>query len=466
MEKMADKYLETAKEILALVGGKENIKTYEHCMTRLRLILIDDNKFEKEKIEQLDLVKGSFKSSGQFQIILGSGIVNKVYEEVRKLIGEVDTSIKDEVYNNMTTLQKITRLGADIFIPIIPIIIASGMFLGFQRMLNEYGILTPGSSAETLYLILSSTSFTFLPAFISWSTVKRFGGTPILGFISGLMLVSPMLPGAAAVAKGGAKPLIISLFSHNIEVVNFQSAVIPAILVGLVVVYVERKLNKVVPEAINIVVVPFLTMMAGFFSAILILGPIFSVVESGLVNIFRMFFSLPFGIGGFIIGGLQQVLVLTGLHHALWVIDTGFIANVPYINWYQPIRSASVLGQAGSLLAFALFSKARKTKALSISSFTGAVFGITEPGVFGVTLVYMKPFIFGLIGSAVGGWYSTLVNFGPIKGMGIAGLPGYLLFLGDPNMIHYTIVNILATLVPFILTTIWLKKQHLNGETI
>lgn len=455
---MALNYSKMAKEIIENVGGLENVKGMEHCATRLRLMLFDKDKFNKEAIESIEGVKGTFYNSGQFQIILGTGVVNQVYKEAEKL-GTATGGIKEAVYNDMSPLQKIVRVFGDIFIPIIPVIIASGILMGLRSFLTHLGVLAPGTFWYKFSQILTDTPFAFLPALVGWSAMKRFGGTPIFGFIIGLMLVHSILPSAGAVGRGNVEPIIVSLFGFNTKVVGYQGSVIPVLGVAFIAAFIEKRIRKIIPNSLDFIVTPFVVMTIGLFTGLFIIGPVARLIESGVVSLFQYLFTLPFGIGGFLVGGLQQALVITGLHHALWVIDINFLSETGF-NLYQPIRSAAVAGQAGAVLAFAIFSRNKKEKALSISAAVSAWLGITEPAIFGVTLVNFWPFLFGLLGSALGGMYSAAIGLAG-SGMGIAVIPGYLLHLHG-TVLHYTIVNLIAGGVPFILSYLFIKKRKGN----
>ncbi|GEM01384.1 PTS system, sucrose-specific IIC component [Halolactibacillus halophilus] len=452
---MALNYKVLAQDIIENVGGKDNIRAMEHCATRLRLMLKDDSLFNKAAIDDMDGVKGVLHKAGQFQIILGTGTVNQVYNEAEKLVDNKG-NVKDEAYDDMTVVQKIVRVFGDIFIPIIPVIIASGILMGLRSFMVNLGWLTEGSFWFGFSQILTDTPFAFLPALVGWSAMKRFGGTPIFGFIIGLMLVHNFLPSAGAVGRGNLEPLFVDLFGFEATVVGYQGSVLPVLGIAFVVAYLEKKIRKIVPDALDLVLTPFIVMTIGLFIGLFMVGPVARILETGVADLFGFLFTLPLGIGGFLIAGLQQVLVITGLHHALWVIDINFLEQMGE-NLYQPIRSAAVAGQAGAVTAFAIFAKGKKMKALAISSAVSAWFGITEPAIFGVNLINFWPFIFGLIGSALGGMYSSLVGLAG-DGMGIAVIPGFLLHL-DGTMFHYVMVNLIAGLVPFILSVIWIKKK-------
>lgn len=445
-----------AEEIIEAVGGLDNIQSVQHCMTRLRLVVSDRKVVKDEKLENIKLVKGLNDASGQLQIILGTGIVNKVYKEVNKIFQESGKEQTEVKGGNL--LQRISRLFGDIFIPIIPVIVASGVLMGVRSYLLGAGMLTPDSSWFKVLAVLIDTGFAFLPALVAWSATKKFGGSPVLGLVLGLMLISPNLPAAPAVAKGAAQPLAMTIFGINFALKGYQGSVLIAVVAGFLISFVEEKVRKIVPNVVDMIFTPILTLAISFFVILFGIGPVVQIIESGIVSFFTFVLTIPYGIGGFITGGLQQPLVITGMHHGLWILDINFL-NETGQNLYQPIRNASVLGQAGACLAFSIFSKNLKMKSNSLASSIAALFGITEPAIFGTTLVYGVPFLFGMLGSALGGMFSTALNFSA-PGMGAAGIPGMLYFLGG-GLPTYLLQSFITLIVPFVLTAMYIKKKKI-----
>ncbi|SKC83612.1 PTS transporter subunit EIIC [Maledivibacter halophilus] len=451
-----NEFQSVSKELIEKVGGLDNIQSVAHCMTRLRLTLADRSLVKDEELKELKFVKGVNDSSGQLQIIFGTGVVNKVYKEVNKIFrAEGKEEIKAEGGN---TFQRISRLFGDIFIPIIPVIVASGVLMGVRSYLLGAGILTADSSWYKVLAILIDTGFAFLPALVAWSATKKFGGSPALGIVLGLMLISPNLPAAGAVGRGKVDPLMVDLLGINFALKSYHGSVLVAVVAGWLVSFSEEKIRKIIPNVVDMILTPILTLAISFFIIIFGIGPIVQILEGLLVSAFRFLFTIPLGIGGFIVGGLQQALVITGLHHALWVIDINFLEQFG-MNLYQPVRNASVLGQAGACMAFALFAKDRKLKSSSVASTVGALFGITEPAIFGTNLVYGVPFLFGMLGSAVGGMFSTLIGLAA-PGMGAAGIPGILYFIGE-GLPLYLIQSVITIAVPLVLTTMYIKKKRI-----
>lgn len=447
----------SAEKIIESVGGLENIKSMQHCMTRLRLTLHDRNIVKEEQLKEVSLVKGINDSVGQLQIILGTGVVNKIYKEVETIFKQSGKE-SEVVSDGGNLLQKISRLFGDIFIPIIPIIVASGVLMGIRTYLTSSGIMGTESTWNAVAALLIDTGFTILPALVCWSATKKFGGTAVYGFVLGMMLISGSLPAAGAVGRGNAEPLIVNLMGIDFSLIGYQGSVLIAIVGGFLLTKVEHLVRKVVPNFIDMILTPILTFTITLFIILFGIGPVIQMFEGWMVDLFRFVLTLPFGIGGFITGAFQQVLVITGMHHGLWVIDINFLEETG-MNLYQPVRNASMLGQAGACLAFAFFARELKQKSSSTAASIGALFGITEPAIFGTTLVYGLPFIFGMIGAGFGAMYATFVGLAA-PGMGAGCIPGLLYYL-DSGMSHYLISSGIALIIPFILTTIYIKRKKL-----
>ncbi|MGL4373676.1 MAG: PTS transporter subunit EIIC, partial [Turicibacter sp.] len=334
---MSSKYLDIAKEIIRVVG-KDNIVSATHCATRLRLVVKDQSLINNEEVEKISEVKGVFFTSGQYQIILGTGIVNKVYAEIEML--ELKTLSKQEqdavVKDNEKGIKRLMRTLADIFVPIIPIIAATGLFLGLKGVIFNDSILElfGMSSAlipeavQVLVSVLTDTAFAFLPAIICWSAFNVFGGTPVIGITIGLMLVSPILPNAYAVADPNSG--IEALRILGIPIVGCQGSVITAIVAGFLGSGIEKKLRKVMPNVLDLIFTPFLVMLIMLIVIFLGIGPMMHVIELGMVGVIENLIQLPFGIGGLAIGIIYPLSVLTGLHHTFVMIETSLLANTGF----------------------------------------------------------------------------------------------------------------------------------------
>lgn len=450
-------YRVTAQRIIELSGGLDNLASIQHCMTRLRMEVKDRGLVKEDEIKSLKLVKGLIDSGGQVQIILGTGIVNKVYRETNAIFEESGKTQEVKAQGG-NFLQRISRLFGDIFIPIIPVIVASGVLMGIRTYLTGSGILEADTAWFKVAAILIDTGFSILPALVCWSAAKKFGGNPVFGFVLGMMLLSGNLPAAGAVGKGNAQPLLIEMFGFQFRLIGYQGSVLIAIFGGWLLAKMENLVRKIVPNVIDMILTPILTLGACLFIILFGAGPVIQVLEGWLVQFFRMVLLLPFGLGGFITAALQQVLVITGMHHGLWVIDINFLEETGR-NMYQPIRNAGMLGQAGACLAFALFAKDVQQRANSAAATTGAMFGITEPTIFGTTLVYGFPFIFGMIGAGFAGMFAMLTGLSA-PGMGAGCIPGMLYYL-DGGMGLYLISSGIAMIIPFVLTMLFMKRKGL-----
>ncbi len=449
-------YQEIAKQIIEVAGGAENIISAAHCATRLRLIVKNRDIIDDKKVEAIEIVKGCFFTAGQYQIILGTGVVNKVYDEVIKM--NISGTSKNEqaaaAAKSGNALQRLVRVFADVFVPIIPVMVATGLFMGLRGFLTQDALLAffGTSSAEIpqqflqFTQILTDTAFGFLPVLVCWSAFKKFGGSPVLGIVIGLMLVSNILPSSWDVAQGNADPMI---FFGFIKVNGYQSSVLPAFIIGFLGSKVEQWLHDHVINALDLIITPFVTVLTSLCLGLFIVGPIFHTVEMELVGIVTWLFSLPFGIGGFIWGALCQVIVITGIHHALNLVEIEMLAATKW-NPVNPVGSCGIVAQAGAAIAVAVKTKSVKMKSLAYPSSVSALLGITEPAIFGVNLRLVNPFVFGCIGGGVGGWLAVILNLRG-TGMSISGIPGMLLYMNS-QLPLYILVNVVAFAVAFVLT--------------
>ncbi len=451
---MSDK--ELAMKIIEEIGGKENIESVQHCATRLRIVVRDKEKIDTKKVEELDKVKGSFFNSGQYQIILGTGLVNRIYDEVIALIGDTEKTNKSEKesikYGNK--FQRSIRMFSDVFVPIIPVLVATGLFMGLrglltqEAVLNIFGLTTQSVPQQFIILtqILTDTAFAFLPALICWSAFKNFGGSPVIGIVLGLMLVSPNLPNAYAVGQNTAEPLV---FFNFIKVSGYQGSVLPAFFTGLVAAKFEKFIRRYIPDAIDLIITPFLTLLVGLLLALFVLGPILHYVEIGVLSLVKSLIFLPFGIGGLIYGSFGQLLGIFGIHHILNFLEISMLAQDGW-NYLNPIGTCGNVAQAGAVLAVAIKTVSAKTKQVAFPSCLSALLGITEPAVFGINLKFIKPFIMSMIGGGVGGFLASILHL-KATGMSLTGIPGTLLYLNS-QLPLYILVNVVSFAVAFILT--------------
>lgn len=460
---------ELAEKIVELVGGKENIVSVRHCATRLRIIVSDKEKIQTKEVENLDKVKGSFFNSGQYQIILGTGLVNRIYDETVKItgradIGESTEEKKEVVYGNK--FQRAIRMFSDVFVPIIPVLVATGLFMGLRGLLTQEAVLAVfgmtsddvPSSLLTFTQILTDTAFSFLPALVCWSTFRNFGGSPVIGIVLGLMLVSPSLPSSYDVGSGVAEPLE---FFGFIRVAGYQGSVLPAFATGIITAKFEKWLRKHIPDAIDLIVTPFITLLVGIVLALFVLGPILHYVENGVLFVVENLLFLPLGIGGLLYGCFGQLLGIFGIHHILNFLEISMLAQDGW-NYLNPIGTCGNVAQAGAVLAVAIKAVSNKTKQVAYPSCLSALLGITEPAVFGVNLRFVKPFIMSMIGGGIGGFLASNLHL-RATGMSITGIPGTLLYLNDQFPL-YLLVNVISFAAAFALTWMFGFNKKMENQ--
>ena len=444
-----------AKLIEKYVGGMDNVRSAEHCATRLRLIINDKSRLDEKAIENIDGVKGQFFAAAQYQIILGTGFVDKVFAEFVKGVRFNSTSNKDAVYAQMTPIQKISRTLGDVFVPIIPVLVATGLFMGLRGAAQSLGIHF-SENLLRMSQILTDTAFAFLPALVCWSTTKRFGGTPVIGIVLGLMLVAPQLPNAYAIAGGEAQPIPMDVFGLTVPVVGYQGSVVPALVLGIFAAKLQRWLKTFVPDLIDLIVTPFLTLLISMLLGLLVVGPIMHTLEIGIFGAVQTFLQLPLGIGGFIVGGLQQVIVVFGVHHVFNALEVQLLATTG-ADPFNAIITGAIVAQGGAAVAVAMKTKDPKKRALYFSSAVPAFLGITEPAIFGINLRFMKPFLYALAGGACAGGVASIMHLAG-TGMGITVLPGTLLYLD--HLLEYIIVNAIGFGIAFALTFTLFKPEE------
>ncbi|HEQ9905346.1 TPA: PTS beta-glucoside transporter subunit IIBCA [Streptococcus pyogenes] len=447
-----------AAEVIEALGSRENVRSVAHCATRLRVMVYDEGKIDKEKAEAIDKVKGTFFNSGQYQMIFGTGTVNNIYDEVVALgLPTSSTSEqKAEAGKQGNIFQRAIRTFGDVFVPIIPAIVATGLFMGVRGLVTQpaimdlFGVHEYGENFLMYTRILTDTAFVYLPALVAWSAFRVFGGNPIIGIVLGLMLVSNELPNAWVVASGGdVKPLT---FFGFVPVVGYQGTVLPAFFVGLVGAKLEKWLHKKVPEALDLLVTPFLTFAIMSTLGLFVIGPVFHSLENLVLAGTQAVLHLPFGIAGLIVGGIQQLIVVTGIHHIFNFLEAQLIANTGK-DPFNAYLTAATAAQAGATLAVAVKTKSTKLKGLAFPSTLSALLGITEPAIFGVNLRYPKVFVSGLIGGALGGWVAGLFGIAG-TGFGITVLPGTLLYLNG-QLLQYLVTMLVGLGVAFGIAYTW-----------
>lgn len=462
-------YKKTAEEIYRLLGGKENLVSAAHCATRLRIVLADTKKCDNDAIENVDGVKGTFFASGQLQVILGTGVVNKVYDEFIKIAG-ISEATKEEVKQaaaeKTNWFQKAIKTIGDIFVPIIPAIVASGFLMGIMEALNfmvnnGFIQIDTSSSIYVFAQLFSNVAYTFLPILIGFSAAKVFGGNPFLGAVIGMIMIHPDLQNAWTVASEGVQKTQEVFFGlYSIDMVGYQGHVIPIMISVWVMSFLEKKLHKYVPAMLDLFVTPLVSVFVAGYLALAVIGPVFVVIENAIINGVQWLIAIPFGIGSFIMGGLYATTVVSGIHHMYTVIDIGQLAQYGLTFWL-PLASAANVGQGGAALAVAFRSKNKKTKSVALPAALSACMGITEPAIFGINLRFLKPFIAGSIGGACGALYASIVHLGA-TGTGVTGIFGILLHLHSP--VHYIITVLIAFVVAFVVAWILGIKEDVKEE--
>lgn len=462
-------YKKTAEEIYRLLGGKENLVSAAHCATRLRIVLADTKKCDNDAIENVDGVKGTFFASGQLQVILGTGVVNKVYDEFIKIAG-ISEATKEEVKQaaaeKTNWFQKAIKTIGDIFVPIIPAIVASGFLMGIMEALNfmvnnGFIQIDTSSSIYVFAQLFSNVAYTFLPILIGFSAAKVFGGNPFLGAVIGMIMIHPDLQNAWTVASEGVQKTQEVFFGlYSIDMVGYQGHVIPIMISVWVMSFLEKRLHKYVPAMLDLFVTPLVSVFVAGYLALAVIGPVFVVIENAIINGVQWLIAIPFGIGSFIMGGLYATTVVSGIHHMYTVIDIGQLAQYGLTFWL-PLASAANVGQGGAALAVAFRSKNKKTKSVALPAALSACMGITEPAIFGINLRFLKPFIAGSIGGACGALYASIVHLGA-TGTGVTGIFGILLHLHSP--VHYIITVLIAFVVAFVVAWILGIKEDVKQE--
>ena len=466
------KFTQDATKMLELVGGKENISAVTHCVTRMRFVLVDPSKANVPAIEALPSAKGSFTQAGQFQVIIGNEVA-EFYNEFTSIAGIEGVSkeaVKQAAKSNQNPAQRFMSNMAEIFAPLIPALIVGGLILGFRNFIGEVKLFEDGtltlaqtsqfwSGMYSFLWLIGEAVFHYLPVAICWSVVKKMGGTQILGIILGICLVSPQLLNAYSVAEAETIPVWDFGF-FQIEMIGYQAQVIPAILAGFVLVYLERFFKKITPEYLSMIIVPFFSLVLSVLIAHTIVGPIgwkigdviANVVYAGLTTNLRWIFAPIFGF-------LYAPLVITGLHHMTNAIDTQ-LSNQFGGTMLWPMIALSNIAQASAVLAMIVLQKGERDRQVSIPACISGYMGVTEPALFGVNIKYGFPFVCGMIGSAIAATVS--VGSGVMAfSIGVGGLPGFL-SIQPQHMVMFLVSMAIAIVVPFTLTLIVGKRKGIH----
>lgn len=440
---------EIAKKVIDALGGVENVNSVAHCATRLRVMVKDESIIDKETVEDIEKVQGAFFNSGQYQIIFGTGTVNKIYDEVVALGLPTSTKaeMKAEAAKQGNFFQRAIRTFGDVFVPIIPAIVATGLFMGLRGLLAAVGYELPGDLL-VYSQILTDTAFIVLPALVVWSTFRVFGGNQTIGIVLGMMLIAGQLPNAWAVASGAdVNPTI---FFGFIPVVGLQGSVLPAFIIGLIGAHFEKAVRKVVPEVLDLLVTPFVTLFVMSILGLFVIGPVFHVVEEYILAGTQAILHLPFGLGGLLIGGVHQVIVVSGVHHIFNFLEAQLVANTG-ANPFNAIITAAMTAQGAATVAVGVKTKNPKLKALAFPAALSAFLGITEPAIFGVNLRFRKPFVLSLIAGAIGGAFASILGLAG-TGMGVTIIPGLTLYAGNGQLIQYILMVGVSFALGFALT--------------
>lgn len=466
------KFTKDATELLKLVGGKENIQAVSHCVTRMRFVLVDPSKADVNKIEDLPSTKGTFTQSGQFQVIIGNE-VQEYYNEFTKISG-IEGVSKEEVKQNAKSqqnlIQKIMSTMGEIFAPIIPALIVGGLILGFRNVIDSMAIVENGTKTlcevsqfwagvDQFLWLIGEAVFHFLPVGIVWSITKKMGTTQILGIILGITLVSPQLLNAYAVASTAPADIPVWDFGFaTVKMIGYQAQVIPAMLAGFALVYLEKFFRKISPSYISMITVPFFSLLLAVILAHTVLGPIgwivgdwiSNIVWAGLNSSVKWLFA---GVFGFV----YAPLVITGLHHMTNAIDTQLISSFGGTNLWPMIALSNIAQGSAVLAMIVLQKKNEKAQQLSIPACISCYLGVTEPAMFGVNIKYGFPFISAMIGSAFAAMFSVSTGVTAVS-IGVGGLPG-ILSIFPQYMIQFAIAMVIAIVIPFVLTYVIGKKK-------
>ena len=472
------KYSEDAKQLLRLVGGKENIAAVSHCMTRMRFALVEPKKADVKAIEAMKVVKGSFTQSGQFQVIIGNTVADFYNDFVKEagIEGVSKDAVKDAAKKNQNVLQQLITALAEIFAPLIPAIITGGLILGFRNCIDSLYLFENGTKTlcdinqfwaglDSFLWLIGEAIFHMLPVGICWSVTKKMGTTQMLGIVLGLTLVSGQLLNAYAVAQTAAADIPKWNFGgFQVNMIGYQGQVIPAILAAFTLVYLERFFRKITPQVVSMIVVPFCSLLLSVIAAHVVLGPIgwkagaavSALVFAGITGTFKVVFGALFGV-------VYAPLVITGLHHMSNAIDLQLIADYGGTMLW-PMIALSNIAQGSAVLGMSwLQRKDSEAQEVNIPACISCYMGVTEPAIFGVNLKRGFPFVCGMIGSGIAAVVCVATRT-TANAIGVGGLPG-ILSIQAPFMVSFAICMAIAFIVPFVLTVIVGKKRLQTEDT-
>ncbi|MCG9678403.1 PTS transporter subunit EIIC [Vibrio sp. Isolate24] len=446
-----------ANTVMALLGGEANIAQLNHCATRLRVVAKDDSKVDAEGLSATEGVHGYFFQNGQHQVILGTGFVGKVFAIMKGNDSVEETIESEEKKETVSTFQAVTRTFSDIFVAIIPALVATGLLMGLRGLLvNGFGVeLSP--QLNILSQVLTDTAFIFIPVLVTWSAMRVFGGNPVLGIVLGLMLVAPQLASKWDVAFGNAEALMIPFMGFDIAVTGLQSSILPAVFMGWFAAMVERTSRKYIPEVLDLIITPFITLLVSLIAGLVFVGPILLGAEKLITEAVLYFLQIPYGIGGLIYGGAIQFMAVTGMHHTIVPITIAMVTDTGF-DFINPLGTAAIAGQFGAAMAVMTMQTNKVKRSGMFGATLPALFGITEPTMFAVTLPRVKPFLYGCLGGAIGGCIGAIAGIGS-AGTGATMLPGILLYLGG-GLGMYIVVMLVGAITAFALTKLFYKEPE------
>ncbi|GIM30558.1 PTS glucose transporter subunit IIABC [Clostridium polyendosporum] len=471
MKSKTEQYEKISKELLQLVGGKENIQGLAHCATRLRIVLEDNKVANLDIIEKLDLVKGVFIAGDQLQIIFGAGTVNDVYEVFADVSGTKKMSLGDvkaKSVQKQNPFQKAIKSLSDVFVNIIPGLLAAALLMGITGLLGQKGIFGSQSIVEMIpslagfnrfFTITSTGIFTILPLLVAYSATQRYGGTPVLGLVIGAIMLHPALANAYDVGKGTVQPEIINMFGLNVQLVGFQGGIIIALMMGFITAKLDVFFNKKIPDMLKLFLAPISTVTVATFLLFTIIGPAGRGLAYILTNSL-FWITENLGIFGYMLfAGIQQIIVITGLHHVIGAVEAQLIADTGR-NFLMPLMSVALIAQGGAVLGFLFLNwKDLKARQICISSFSSVLFGISEPAIFGVTLKYKFPLIAGCLGASLGGSYVYLSQVKAI-GFGATAIPGIAIVAAENSgHVNYLIAHLIALIAGIVFTVLYGKLR-------
>ena len=467
----------SSKQIIDIIGGKENIISAAHCATRLRLVLKDESIIDVDKLSDVEVVKGHFSNSGQFQIIIGSGTVDEAYKEIVILAGITETSkeeVKKKADEKLNPLQVLVKTLANLFVPILPALIASGLLMGINNVLTSQDLFIQGKSiieaypqiADLARLIntFANAAYVFLPVLIAFSATKLFGGNPYLGAVIGMIMVYPDLLngyGYGSAVLEGTIPTW-NIFGLSIESVGYQGTVLPVIASSYILAKVENLLRKIIPEFLDNLLTPLFSVFITGLATFMIVGPIMRGAGDIITNVLMWIYNTLGFVGGGLLGFIYAPLTMTGMHHSILPVEMQLFANIAVTggSFFLAIASCNNVAQGAAALSSIITSKDKKLKGIALTSGISSLLGITEPAMFGVNLKLKTPFYAAMIGSAVGSAYSVFANVLNVS-PGPTGIIGFVTIRPE-NILSFFISIGIAFIVSFLLTLVLSKKSRIK----